>query len=176
MQCSGGYRDGSHQREDSLSRRTGLRASDSRTVSEPWGRNDSGEGIHVWNQHLLILQLIHERITGDAAVSPTPWLKNCYFAAPSGVSLPLGYGFGKLERETIRLSTGAHLTPTISLRARKEARQAAEAAGLSDRIDHGVRDLEGIELRSDTCDAILPSRQGIMCRNWRICSANVAGH
>jgi SAM-dependent methyltransferase len=123
-------------------------------VSKYWAVDRSQDRLS-WLQHPIAQEMANRRVSGDPAISPVQWFKNKYVPRPLGLALSLGCGHGAIERAglTIGLAKRFHAND-LSSGAIEQARAAATAAGVSDKIEYSVLDLDGCTLPPATYDAI----------------------
>lgn len=80
-----------------------------------------------WMAHPLVRPRLNQRVTGDAAIWPTQWLKR-FFPAPAKRAASIGCGVGNLERDLLRNDvvesiTGIELSANCITTAREEAKK-----------------------------------------------------
>ena len=124
-------------------------------VSDYWGVDRRQARPVSWLEHPVALQRLHERVSGDPLIGTAQYWYNRYFSAPAGLCLSIGCGFGALERSLISAGMVEHFhAHDLSENAVARARREAEAAGLGDRIDYRVTDLNSFSAPAETYDAI----------------------
>jgi SAM-dependent methyltransferase len=124
-------------------------------VSEYWAEDRSKGQMISWLQHPVVLRYIHRRVSGDPNVSTYQWFKSRFFPEPAELCLTLGCGFGPFERMAIESGIGRRFKGyDVSDRAIECARQAATVAGMGDRIQYEVCNLDKLELPERAYDAI----------------------
>jgi SAM-dependent methyltransferase len=133
-----------------------------RAVSELWGRtarekSESEDWTrYYWQSHPLTVRHINRLITGDEGEDWLGFTKRRFSHAPAERGLSLGCGHGAAERDAIVRGLCHRFDGLdISEGALEVARTDAERAGLGDRIDYRVADLNTIRLDHDVYDVVL---------------------
>jgi SAM-dependent methyltransferase len=112
----------------------------------------------AWSAHRHSLRHINRRVTGDASLDWLTYVLRKYFPAPAARAFTLACGPGNLERHA--LSTGAVQrfdACDASEGAVQDARTAAAAQGVLERIDYRVADVDRLTLPAGTYDAVFAS-------------------
>jgi SAM-dependent methyltransferase len=124
------------------------------TVSDYWAI-DRSQNRHSWLQHPVALETVNRRVSGDPKISSVQWFKNKFVRKPFGLCLSLGCGHGGFERSglAIGLANRFHAND-LSTGAIAQAREAATAAGVGDKIEYSVLDLDGCTFPPARYDAI----------------------
>jgi len=131
---------------------------DPQRVADFWSTKRNDRRPTGWMDHHTIQAWLHRRITGNPSLSTVAWWKQQYFPEAVGCALSLGCGFGELDRNLIALGIAEHVQAVdIAAGAVEQARATATAAGLGDRIDYRVANLDEIELAPSAFDAIFAS-------------------
>lgn len=124
-------------------------------ATSDWWAVDRRRKVHSWLQHPIIQQYMNRRISGDATLPTYLWFKQKYFLKPANHCLILGCGFGDFERGAIHFGIGQQFDAhDISAGAIEKARQAAADAGMGDKIEYYVTDLNQLTLPANTYDAV----------------------
>jgi 2-polyprenyl-3-methyl-5-hydroxy-6-metoxy-1,4-benzoquinol methylase len=124
-------------------------------VSEYWGTERKRARPVSWLEHPIILNRVHARVTGNPSVSTHQWFKNAFFPQPAELCLSLGCGFGAFERMALAIGISKRFHASdISSGAIEAARKAAHDAGVGDRIDYQVVDLNRVALPKASYDAV----------------------
>jgi len=127
----------------------------SEIVSEYWADDHKGPKYISWLEHPTIVEYIHRRTSGDPKTSTYEWFKQKFFPQPADLCLSLGCGLGAFERGAISIGIAKRFHANdISAGAITKARQSASEAGLADRIEYSVLDLNHATLPKNTYDAI----------------------
>ena len=128
---------------------------DNKTVSEFWGRPKEANKPQSWLEHPVCRRLINQRQTGDAKQRRVGGFPSPVFSRTSGVSAIAGCGLSPLTawRSAIASCEEFHACD-LSSNAVAEAKAAAEADGISDRIEYSVADLNSIELPPRRYDVV----------------------
>jgi glycosyltransferase involved in cell wall biosynthesis/ubiquinone/menaquinone biosynthesis C-methylase UbiE len=133
------------------------------TVSDHWARNvearQSGEFAGNWLDHKAVLRLyINPMSTGSPDETWFDYVARTYFQEPVERALSLGCGGGGLERHALALGICQSFDAyDISEGSVEAAREEARRAGLLDRINYGVADLNRISLEENVYDAVFAS-------------------
>lgn len=109
----------------------------------------------AWLGHKVTLDFATRRTTGNPGLHVHEWFRERYLPLPAELSLSIGCRDGAFERSAIvgGYSRRFHgLDRSADAIAR--AREGAAAAGLADRIDYSVVELDELELPVSTYDAI----------------------
>lgn len=123
-------------------------------MSDYWAI-DRSKDLHSWLQHPTLLTFVSERVSGDPAVGTYLWFKQKYFPKPAEMCLILGCGFGQFERHAMAIGIAKRFhAHDISAGAIEKARQAAAEAGLAERIEYCITDLNRFTLPARTYDAV----------------------
>lgn len=123
-------------------------------VAEYWAI-DRTRMRHSWLQHPTLLDFLHRRVSGDEKLSTYWWFKKTFFPQPVDLALVLGCGLGGFERLGIEIGFAKNFhAHDISPGAIEQARQAAAEAGMADKIDYFVTDLNRFSLPAQTYDAV----------------------
>jgi SAM-dependent methyltransferase len=115
----------------------------------------------LWTQSRIVREYLHERVSGDPRCDWVTWMlyRHASERADGGrrlSALVLGCGDGWLERRLATDDRIGHVTGIdISEGAIEGARKSAEAAGLADRIEHAVVDLDREGLPTGPWDLVL---------------------
>jgi SAM-dependent methyltransferase len=127
-----------------------------RIVGDYWAAERGSGKPYSWLQSPTLLSLLNRRVSGDPEVSTAAWFKQKFFPEPAELCLSLGCGFGGFERVGIDIGISKKFHANdISAGAIEKARQAADAAGMADKISYDVVDLDGdYALPPATYDAI----------------------
>jgi SAM-dependent methyltransferase len=131
-------------------------------VADYWATDHKGAKKAIsWLEHPTILRNVCRRITGDPDVRAIDWFQRKYLPETVELALSLGCGDGLFERDAvvrINLAQKFHAND-ISPGAIQTAKLEAEKAGIADRIDYSVVNLDEDGLPQDTYDAVfgLPS-------------------
>jgi SAM-dependent methyltransferase len=129
------------------------------TASEYWAVDRSVEGTGArprsWLQHKTMLAFVNRRVSGDPTVSTLAWFKQKYFPRPVDLALSLGCGFGGFERFGLEVGIAKKfIANDLSEGAIGKARETAAQAGMADRIEYSVANLDECRLPAATYDAI----------------------
>ena len=128
--------------------------SDAEKTSDFWGVNRRG-GRTNWMEHPAVAAFAHRRITGDPKLGTYLYWIRKYFAQPAPLALSLGCGFGRFERDWVRVNAVSRFHALdISEAAITAARQEAAKVGFAERIEYRVADLNKLELPAARYDAI----------------------
>jgi Methyltransferase domain len=123
-------------------------------VAEYWATERQGY-LRSWLEHKVMLDFLHQRVSGDPKVENCEWFKRAYFAQPVKLALSLGCGFGPFERRAVQLGIAEKFHACdISPGAIKKATELAAEAGLSDKIEYSVRNVDELVLPENSYDAI----------------------
>lgn len=130
-------------------------------MSEPvnyWDSIEAHSGVEeIWGHHPLVRARINQRISGDPHTWTTTWLQRRLEGLPRlREAVSIGCGMGQLERDFVRLDlvdriTGIEISPVCVA----EAREAAQAAGMQERITYRRADAWEELARLRDLDAIL---------------------
>lgn len=128
-------------------------------ASEYWAVNRSVEGTgerpRSWLQHPTMLEFVNRRVSGDPKVSTLWWFRQKYFPRPVDLALSLGCGFGGFERFGVEQNIARRFHANdLSGGAVAKARETAAQAGMADRIEYSVVNLDECELPAARYDAI----------------------
>lgn len=128
-------------------------------ASEYWAVNRSVEGTgerpRSWLQHPTMLEFVNRRVSGDPKVSTLLWFRQKYFPRPVDLALSLGCGFGGFERLGVEQNIARTFHANdLSEGAVAKARETAAQAGMADRIEYSVVNLDECELPAARYDAI----------------------
>jgi 2-polyprenyl-3-methyl-5-hydroxy-6-metoxy-1,4-benzoquinol methylase len=124
-------------------------------VSEYWAQDRGGSRPHSWLQHPTMLSFLQRRVSGDPNLPTVAWLQQQFFPEPVELGLSLGCGFGGFERVAINLGIARKFHANdISEGAIKKAEAAAREAGLEEKIEYTVANLDECSLPAETYDAI----------------------
>jgi 2-polyprenyl-3-methyl-5-hydroxy-6-metoxy-1,4-benzoquinol methylase len=124
-------------------------------VSRYWGRQRPSGQIISWLEHPTVLRNVSRRVTGNPDVGTHQWFKDRFFASPASLCLSLGCGFGGFERLAVSLGISERLDANdLSSGAIDAATKNAESAGLADRLNYRVANLDSISLPQRSYDAI----------------------
>lgn len=132
-------------------------------VSEHWSRNvetrRSGEFAGNWLDHEAVLRLyINPMSTGSPDEKWFDYVARKYFSEPAGKALSLGCGGGGLERHGLALNVCESFDAyDISVGSIEAAKEEARKAGIEDRVNYAVADLNDISLEEDAYDAVFAS-------------------
>ncbi len=124
-------------------------------ASEYWAVDRAGDRRRSWLEHPTILECVNRRVSGDPKVSTMWWFRNKYFQRPVELALSLGCGFGGFERFGIDNGiTRKFHANDLSDGAIEKAREGAAQAGLADKIEYSVLNLDDFALPAASYDAI----------------------
>jgi 2-polyprenyl-3-methyl-5-hydroxy-6-metoxy-1,4-benzoquinol methylase len=124
-------------------------------VSDYWGVDRKASRPKNWLEHRVMQEFLQRRVSGDANVATCEWFKRRFFPEPVELCLSLGCGFGGFERGAIGAGIGSRFHANdLSSGAIDKAQQAARDAGLADRIEYSVANLDKITLPPQSYDAI----------------------
>lgn len=124
-------------------------------VSDYWATDRKADRPRSWLEHKVFLDFVNRRVSGDAKVENCEWFKQAYFPAPVPLALSLGCGLGPFERRAIQLGIAKNFHANdISIDAIKTAKSLAADAGLSNRIEYSVVNLDQLTLPANSYDAI----------------------
>lgn len=132
-------------------------------VSDHWARNvearQSGEFAGNWLDHKAVQSLyINPMSTGSPDVTWFEYVARKFFPEPLGRALSLGCGGGALERHALALNVCESFDAyDISEGSVEAAREEARKAGLLDRINYAVADLNSPFLGENLYDAVFAS-------------------
>ena len=131
------------------------RLSQEQIVADYWSSDRKKERPHSWLQHSVMRDFLHRRITGNPQLSTVDWFKRKFFAVPVDLCLSLGCGFGDFERAAISLGIATRFhAHDLAPAAVETAQKRATEAGMGNRIDYSVENLDRIDLPSETYDAV----------------------
>jgi SAM-dependent methyltransferase len=126
-----------------------------RLVSDYWGIDRRQSRPVSWLEHPVAIRRLCERVSGDPSVGTSQYWHQHYFSTPASLGLSIGCGFGAFERSLIAAGVVEHFhAHDLSEEAIAGAKRNAEAAGLRDRIDYHVTDLNSFSVPAATYDAI----------------------
>lgn len=110
-----------------------------------------------WLRSPLVLRLyVNPLISGHPDKDWLTWLQETYFPQPAAQGLSLGCGAGQLERQAVQRNLCRHLDACdLSPDAIAQARAEAKTAGLAERLNFFVADLNTLELPPARYDLIL---------------------
>ncbi len=96
----------------------------------------------LWQNHPAVRAWINRRVTGDPGQWPIEWLPRVVpDRLPFRRAVSIGCGLGNLERSLVELGVAVRVTGVdASVEAVGQARSAASAAGLADRISYVAAD------------------------------------
>jgi 2-polyprenyl-3-methyl-5-hydroxy-6-metoxy-1,4-benzoquinol methylase len=120
-------------------------------TAEHWGRDaqerqSALNALRYWTSHPVTAREINRAISGDPEVGWVAHLKRCHFAVPARRGISLGCGGGAVVTDAALLGiTEQMLGVDISAQAVELARQRAAQAGVADRVDFRVADLNRFE-------------------------------
>lgn len=116
-------------------------------VAEFWGRPKDIGKPQTWLEHPVCRRLINERVTGDANKALLQDIRLRLFPETPDLALSLGCGFGAFDRMAVQSGFARRIHACdLSENATAQARAAAEAEGLADRIEYRLADLNNIDL------------------------------
>lgn len=138
-----------------LSRVDKLEKDSTQIVAEYWAVDRSSGRPISWDEHKVLLEFMHRRVTGDPNVTTYEWFKRKFFQKPAELCLSIGCGFGAFEKGAIELGIAKRFHAyDISSGAIERAKQGAAQAGVADRIAYDVLNINEIVLPANTYDAI----------------------
>lgn len=124
-------------------------------VSEYWAVDRKMERPLSWLEHKTVLEFVHRRATGSPQKSTYQWFKESYFPQPAELALSLGCGLGGFERTAIAIGLARRFQANdLSAGAIEKAKASALEAGMADKIEYSVANLNEIVLPPATYDAI----------------------
>jgi SAM-dependent methyltransferase len=129
-------------------------------VGEYWAKplSVSEKKLVAWMEHPKIQGYINSRITGDSAIDWFSYVNKKYITAPVELGLSLGCGEGGLERHGLFLGTVKYFDAIdISAGAIDIARKEALNAGIADRVNYIVSDINQLQLAVEKYDVIFAS-------------------
>ncbi len=110
---------------------------------------------HFWGAQPVVRRAINRRVTGDPNRWPMEWFAGRYAKEPLPLGLSIGCGTGGLERDVIEKRICAAIEGVdFSRDSVARARQLAEAARLSARIDYRVEDVHRLDLPEQRYDVV----------------------
>ena len=125
------------------------------SVSDYWATNRKADRPRSWLEHPTLLKFVHQRVSGDPKIDTYSWFKQTYFPNAVPLALTIGCGLGPFERYAIKIGIAERFQANdISSGAIETAKALAAEAGLSNRIDYSVVDVDHIELPPKQYDAI----------------------
>lgn len=114
--------------------------------------------IVVWMDHPHIKRHINRRTTGDESLDWLNYVIQKYLEPPIESGLSLGCGGGGLERHALWAESVGHFDAyDVSPDAIESAKRAAKEAGVYERINYLVMDLNEVELPLNAYDAVFAS-------------------
>ena len=143
-----------------------LTSEDERGVTaEHWGEEarekaegEDWQGLY-WQSYILTAQHINRAISGEPSVDWLTYTQRRFFRKPTELALSLGCGYGIVERVGIELEIARRFEAyDIAPEAVDVARAEADKAGLADRIEYGVADLNAIELEPGRFGAVFAAQ------------------
>ena len=116
------------------------------------------KSLVAWMEHAQIKRHINRRTTGDESLSWFKYVLQKYFKSPIDRALSLGCGTGGLERNALWAeAVGFFDAYDVSPGAVESAKKAAIEAGILERINYKVGDLNHIQLKRHAYDAVFSS-------------------
>ena len=111
----------------------------------------------LWQNHPAVRAWINRRVTGDPGKWPIEWLPRVVpDRLPFRRAVSIGCGLGNLERSLVELGVAVRVTGVdASVEAVGQARSAASAAGLADRISYVAADAWNFLAGARGLDAVL---------------------
>jgi SAM-dependent methyltransferase len=111
----------------------------------------------LWQNHPAVRAWINRRVTGDPGKWPIEWLPRVVpDRLPFRRAVSIGCGLGNLERSLVELGVAVRVTGVdASVEAVGQARSAAAAAGLADRISYAAADAWTFLAGARGLDAVL---------------------
>jgi len=111
----------------------------------------------LWQNHPAVRAWINRRVTGDPEKWPIEWLPRVVpDRLPFRRAVSIGCGLGNLERSLVELAVARRVTGVdASVEAVGQARSAASAAGLTDRISYVAADAWNFLAATRGLDAVL---------------------
>jgi len=111
----------------------------------------------LWQNHPAVRAWINRRVTGDPEKWPIEWLPRVVpDRLPFRRAVSIGCGLGNLERSLVELGVVGRVTGVdASVEAVGQARSAASAAGLTDRISYVAADAWTFLAATRGLDAVL---------------------
>lgn len=110
---------------------------------------------HFWGAQPLVRRAINRRVTGDPNRWPMEWFAGRYAREPLARGLSIGCGTGGLERDVVGKRICAAIEGVdFSRESVAQARELAEAARLSDRIEYRVEDVHRLELPAERYNVV----------------------
>lgn len=124
------------------------------TVSDYWAIDRTKDRVS-WLQHPTIMGYVNRRVSGNSSVSTMEWFAQKYVRRAANLALSLGCGFGGFERDAIKVSLARKIHANdISEGAIAKAREYAAEAGMADKIEYSVLNLDEVTLPAETYDVI----------------------
>lgn len=106
-------------------------------------------------EHPHVKRYIHRRITGSESLDWLTWVLRTHCPAPIGRAYSLGCGPGNLEQHALACGAVERFEACdVSAGAIEQAKAAAAAQGILDRVDYRVEDINGLTLAPAAYDVV----------------------
>ncbi|MEA2871665.1 MAG: hypothetical protein QOH67_1641, partial [Hyphomicrobiales bacterium] len=129
-------------------------ADSAKTVSDYWAA-DRSRRRESWLQHPVAVAFVNRRVSGDPEIGTVTWFRDKFIPEPLELCLSLGCGHGYMEQVGIALGIAKKFHAIdVSDGAIAGAKAAAATAGIGEKIDYSVADLNTVSLPAATYDAI----------------------
>ncbi len=112
-------------------------------VAAYWSTDHKIDRPLSWLEHPAIMRYVNRRVTGDPNLHFVEWFQQAYLPTQVDLALSLGCGLGGFERSACQLRIAQKIDANdISSGAIVTAKAEAEKAGLGDRINYSIVNLD----------------------------------